>query len=280
MKTRINISLVMGMILSLVVFVLAMFESTTRVSMFLNLVAIAIVFGGMFSSALVMYPWAKLVGLTKRFFRFMKFSETNLGETAQKLVKFSQHFNQGKNLSDFTLTKAENPRLYEALELVDAGMKTDDLKHYIEKRQEASQDEIMGEVGFMLTMSKLGPAYGLLGTLVGLIVLLSEMATSGLDGIGPAMAISLTATLYGVLASNMIFVPIAEYMAYRADLLGRLDSLILHGVEMIKEKKHPLQLRELLKSHLNLQERDIMDQMLNESQFQRAQQVNEGQQVA
>lgn len=265
MKNKVNFSLIAGMALSLTVFLIALYEATSNVSIFLNLIAVLVVLGGIIASALVMQPFTKITKIFQRMRKFMRFEEASLAEIVAHLVRYAQHFNQSRPLSEYPIERASNPRLYEAFELIDSSMKGEDIKTYIEKRKQISQDQINVEVGFLLTLSKLGPAYGLLGTVVGLIVLLSEMGGGGLEGVGPAMAISLTATLYGVLLSNMLFLPVAEYLAYRSDLLGRVDDLILDGCQLIKQKRHPLQIREVLKAYLEADDRQKLEDLLNAS---------------
>lgn len=264
MKNRVNISLIAGCVLSLAVFLIAIYEATSNVSIFLNLIAVLVVVGGIIASALMMQPFSKMVKLARRLQKFLRFEEASLPVVTAQLIRYGQHYNLNKSLSDFPIQRTDNPRLYEALELLDSGMKLEDVKGFIEKRKQTSQDQINVEVGFLLTLAKLGPAYGLLGTVVGLIVLLSEMGANGMDGVGPAMAISLTATLYGVLLSNMLFTPLAEYLAYRSDLLGRVDDLITDGCVLIKQKRHPLQIRELLKSYLEGEDRQELEILLTE----------------
>ncbi|WP_205380580.1 MotA/TolQ/ExbB proton channel family protein, partial [Vibrio cholerae] len=100
------------------------------------------------------------------------------------------------------------------------------------------------------------PAMGMIGTLVGLVAMLSNMDDP--KSIGPAMAVALLTTLYGAVLSNMIFFPIADKLALRRDQETLNRRLIMDGVLAIQDGQNPRVIDSYLKNYLNASKR-ILD---------------------
>lgn len=81
------------------------------------------------------------------------------------------------------------------------------------------------------------PAMGMIGTLVGLVAMLSNMDDP--KAIGPAMAVALLTTLYGAILSNMVFFPIADKLALRRDQETLNRRLVMDGVLAIQDGQKP-----------------------------------------
>ena len=112
-------------------------------------------------------------------------------------------------------------------------------------------------------MAKMGPAFGLLGTLIGLIILLYyHMSSGNMEKIASSMGIALTATLYGVGIANFVFSPLADYLQYNADRGATLDAMIVEAVIQIKERKHPVYLLQALKSYVPREDYPTIDRIM------------------
>ena len=99
-----------------------------------------------------------------------------------------------------------------------------------------------------------GPAMGMIGTLVGLVQMLSNMSDP--KSIGPAMAVALLTTLYGAMLANMFALPIADKLALRSNEELMSKSIIIESVMGIQEGQNPKVLEELLKNYLPSSKRD------------------------
>jgi chemotaxis protein MotA len=97
-------------------------------------------------------------------------------------------------------------------------------------------------------MGKCGPAFGMIATLLGLILMLGNLDDP--NTIGPSMAMALVGTLYGVLMANMICMPCAEKLAYlgRHELLAK--EMILEGVVALVIGESPRIIEQRLRSFL------------------------------
>ena len=98
----------------------------------------------------------------------------------------------------------------------------------------------------MKTMGTYAPAFGMVGTLIGLVFMLFGMGKSdsggggGIDGIGPAMGVALITTFYGTILANLVFNPFAEKIKSRNKENVQCYQLMIEGICLLHQKKHPL----------------------------------------
>ena len=92
------------------------------------------------------------------------------------------------------------------------------------------------------------PAFDMIGTLVGLVQMLSTMDDP--STIGPSMAVALLTTLYGAVIANLIALPIADKLALKAKIEDVNQTLILDGIMQIRDSKSPALIREMLIAYL------------------------------
>lgn len=102
-----------------------------------------------------------------------------------------------------------------------------------------------------------GPAMGMIGTLIGLVQMLSNMSDP--KSIGPAMAVALLTTLYGAMLANMFALPISDKLALRSAEEQMNKNIIIQSVLAIQEGQNPKVLDELLKNFLPPSKRDNVE---------------------
>jgi chemotaxis protein MotA len=103
-------------------------------------------------------------------------------------------------------------------------------------------------------MGDSAPAFGMIGTLIGLVQMLASMDDP--SSIGPAMAVALLTTLYGVLLANFIFLPLAEKLSLRSEQERLNKSIIVEAAIGINRGISPLVLEESLKIFLSPKQRE------------------------
>jgi chemotaxis protein MotA len=97
-------------------------------------------------------------------------------------------------------------------------------------------------------MGDVAPAMGMIGTLIGLVAMLSNMDDP--KAIGPAMAVALLTTLYGAFFANVICLPISIKLTNRAEEEKLNQSLVLDGIVGIADGQNPRVIEGILKSYL------------------------------
>jgi len=97
-------------------------------------------------------------------------------------------------------------------------------------------------------LGKYAPAFGMIGTLIGLVVMLQNMDDP--SGIGPAMAVALLTTLYGSLLANLVALPLADKLGKRSEDELLLKAIVIRGVMAIQSGDNPRVVEQKLKSFL------------------------------
>ena len=127
-----------------------------------------------------------------------------------------------------------------------------EIREIMESRIENREIREKWEENILRTMAKFAPGFGMMGTLIGLIGMLVSMGgeSDPSKTIGPNMAVALVTTFYGVLLANLFFNPMAEKFKSRIEQQTVLQNMVIEGVAMLYNKKHPLVVREKLNSFI------------------------------
>jgi len=137
--------------------------------------------------------------------------------------------------------------------LVD-GQDAETIKHLLSKERLLTLDHNRSGAKVFTAMADVAPAMGMIGTLIGLVQMLSNMEDP--KSIGPAMAVALLTTLYGAMIATMIATPIADKLSLRMTEEARLQSLYIDALVAIKEGTNPRIIEQMLSSYLTPKERE------------------------
>ncbi len=237
-----NISTLFGFIASLGVFGFALFHSSNNFSLFLDKTAILIVLGGTLAASCVCFSLPRILGLVGVFIqRMLGTSKKNYTRIIEEVVALSDAHRKDRNTFENAIPRVKNPFLKDAAEVLfwlDAEVSIEELRSLLETRAETHYERYLNEAEIFRVMSRFPPAFGLLGTTLGMIGLLQSLGRADSSGlIGPSMSIALVATLYGIVLSNFLFVPIAENLVQqsREDLVAR--RIVVEGIMLIAADK-------------------------------------------
>jgi chemotaxis protein MotA len=255
-----NLSVPLGMIIAAGSIAYAALSEIKNLQVFLSVHAAAIVMGGTLAAALICFPIGQLLGFVKVIFGTITGSRRALKVgTINEIVQISISMNEGQALPTL-LDGVKNPFLKESLELMSSGgLDDDELDEVLEKRIELQNEQYKRDGVTLKTVGKFPPAFGLIGTTMGMIALLQGLGSpDAFDRLGPSMSIALVATFYGLVLANTLLIPLGENLAQASEDDLAVRRLIVDGVRLIKEQKHPLLVEEYLKSYLPPQERKKM----------------------
>jgi chemotaxis protein MotA len=122
------------------------------------------------------------------------------------------------------------------------------VKNILEKEINQSFDELNEVSNVYRTMSLLSPMFGLIGTLIGIIGVLKDLSNPA--AVGPAMAIAITSAFYGILLSNLLFVPVAGKIRAKAIMSLKLKEMILDGIIEIMKGSVPIMIERRMKTYV------------------------------
>ncbi len=143
--------------------------------------------------------------------------------------------------------RAKYPLLKDGLSLIVNDFKPEEIRNNLMARINLKQSHMQLAASLFENMSKVCPGVGMIGTLMGLIGMLSHMSDP--SKIGSNMALAMITTLYGLALGTIIYGPWGEKIALEAEKQLEIDLLVLEGVLNIKSKKSSVHLRDLVKSY-------------------------------
>ncbi|MGM0507863.1 MAG: motility protein A [Fusobacteriota bacterium] len=231
------------------VVVLMMIGMGFDISPFVDVQSLAIVAGGTFGALFISYP---LPVMLKSVFYVQKAflnKVPDLVSTINNLVSFAEKARrEGLLALEGDIEEVDNEFLKKGVQLIVDGTEPelvqsilDSEVSFIEERHKLGKD-------LMEDGASYGPAYGMLGTLIGLILMLGNLSDP--SSLGPSMAIALITTLYGSFIANVIFSPIATKLGYYSGQEILSKQLIIEGILSIQAGDNPKVVEEKLKSFL------------------------------
>lgn len=249
----------MGLLLAGVVFLVVALTSAQDAMVFLDWHAFVIVIGGTLAAALLSFNIKTLTKLFKLFMgRVLKGSDKRYSEVISEVVDLASGYRLKETHLEESIPNIKNPFLKEAIQLiVDGGLSDKEVDFLLAKRAKTHFTRYSEDSHMFTTLAKFPPAFGLLGAVVGIIALMQGLGgADAIKTVGPAMATALVATLYGIAVANFIFIPVGENLAKfnRQDKIIR--QMVLDGIKLIRQKKHPLLVEESIRSYLLPSERN------------------------
>ena len=119
----------------------------------------------------------------------------------------------------------------------------------LERENDQMKSRHAAGAGFFEAWAEIAPAMGMIGTLVGLVLMLGNMSDP--KAIGPAMAVALLTTLYGALLANVILIPCAMKLKTKSSMEALNNELVIEGVMFINDGGNPRVMGDMLGSFLD-----------------------------
>ncbi len=227
---------------------------------FFNLRGLAIVLGGTLAATLVNYPFKNVMGMLKVSLQvFFNKGNNNPLDTISELSTYSEQARkQGLPSLENILDGIDNHYLQMGLENAILERDPKKLENFLDNELNSMIERHTSGQEIFYNMGSYAPAFGLLGTVMGLILMMTKQAaTSSVDSYAAGaqdsmtallggMGIALVTTFYGVLLANLLFIPIAGKLKTRSDEEVHSLNIIKAGILSIHAKEHPLIMREKL----------------------------------
>lgn len=252
-----NFSSIFGIVLAFSVLIGAMMTSTSNSKVFLDPHAFLIVIGGTFAASLLSFSGKKMWMLIKIFFRRVLGRNNEISIVIHEVVDLAKGFRENENYLKTKAPQIKTPFLKDALELItESGVDPDEIDRILIKRSISIHHRYEEDAENFKALSKFPPAFGLLGAVIGMISLMQNLGgADAFQKVGPSMAIALVATLYGIAVANFFFLPLGENLSRLNKVDHLVRSIVLDGVKLIRQKKHPIIVEESIKSYLLPSER-------------------------
>ncbi|MBN9524846.1 MAG: MotA/TolQ/ExbB proton channel family protein [Alphaproteobacteria bacterium] len=213
---------------------------------YLNLPGGIIVVGGVAVVALIAFRWSEISNAVAAMFAIFR-EEKSLDADIRDLLDVSRLIYERRiQAADERLRRVGSPFLKLGLQFVIDGANLEDTLQIMNWRIQKLIEHEHGQARLFRTLASFAPAFGLLGTLVGMVGMLKELGAGDIGRIGTAMAVAMLATLYGLILANLVFKPIAIKLEQRT--IRRVDMLnvLLQGIVLAHLGRSPTLVAEAL----------------------------------
>lgn len=223
---------------------------TPDLGMFGSVSSFAIVFGGMIASVSVAFPLQEVMKLGAAMGAVFKGSKEKLGDEVDGAVEVSETARKGVADLESKVSSIDNPFFRDGVQMVIDGMAIEELTDILSTRIDYRESRERTQADLFKNMGVMSPAWGMIGTLIGLVVMLSGFGEGGTDTLGAGMSAALITTFYGAVFANLFFLPMSAKILTRVAFHSTQQSLYLEAVRLIHQKKHPIIVREKLNSYI------------------------------
>ncbi|MGL6261064.1 flagellar motor protein PomA [Vibrio sp. WXL210] len=223
-------------------------------SMYFEVVSILIVVGGSTFVVLMKFTFSQFLGAARIAAKAFMYKTDSPEDLIAKIVEMADAARKGGFLA-LEEMEISNSFMQKAIDLLVDGHDADVVRTALQKDIGLTDTRHTSGGAVFRSYGDVAPAMGMIGTLVGLVAMLSNMDDP--KAIGPAMAVALLTTLYGAILANMLFFPIADKLALRREQETLNRRLIMDGVLAIQDGQNPRVIDSYLKNYLNEGKRSL-----------------------
>lgn len=218
----------------------------SSLAIFINLPGLLIVAGGTFAATSIAFPTEELTHMLPVVRRVFNDPGNEIGAISQYLVKAMQVLKkEGPLALENMVEKAPTKPLGKGLQLIADGADVRTIREILATEQKYMEENHRVGQTIFNEMGKYAPAFGMVGTLIGLVQMLANMNDP--ESIGPAMAVALLTTFYGAVLANLIFIPMVAKLDRRIHIevtqiqLTIVGLMSMHGGDTATIMKEKLQ---------------------------------------
>lgn len=215
---------------------------------FIDVPSILIVFGGGLAATLIRFQLSDIAAaFTTGFKVAISGKSTSPRDLIAEITSLSEIVRKSGPLG-LENVDVSDPILAKGVQYIADGYELDFIKEAMERERDLELTRLSEGKRVFKALGDSAPAFGMIGTLVGLVQMLANMDDPA--AIGPSMAVALLTTLYGALVSNIVCLPLVDKLDAKLDVGELNQTLIIDGVLQIRESKSPALIKEMLIAYL------------------------------
>jgi chemotaxis protein MotA len=216
---------------------------------FVSISSVFITIGGSFAAIMVSNTLSRTLGLMKVVMNAVRVKPLEEGRIISMIVTFSEKARrEGLLALEDDLDELEDDFLRKGIQLVVDGTDPEIIRNIMETELNHMQARHLDGIKIFEDWGALAPAFGMIGTLIGLIIMLANIEDK--SAIGPGMATALITTLYGAVLGNLVFIPLANKLSWVNNQEVLLREIMIEGTLSIQSGDNPRIVKEKLISFL------------------------------
>ena len=250
-----SINSFIGFIAAFGLFIWSITLSTSNFMVFVSVSSFILVVGGTLAATFLGQE-ARYVGIGLKaigsIFLPQRVGRNILNKEVGRIITWGyQAQKEGVVALDAELKKvSKDPFLTFGMEMILSGYAGDDVKENLYRMVDSTYERNTIPAEILKSMAGTAPAFGMIGTLIGLIVMLDTMGSDAGE-LGKGLAVALNTTLYGVIIARMIFLPAATKLIQRHQINRFRMELLAEGLAMLADRKNPRYIQDRMNSFLD-----------------------------
>lgn len=257
-----DLASVVGLALAVIMVIWGM-ASGGSIGAFYDAPSILIVLGGTFGATILANPLERSKTLHKILKAAFVVEQIDLIGLIQALVSFAEKARrEGLLALEEDASQLDDEFMRKSIQLVVDGTDPELVKSILDTEIGLLEERHSANKGYLDSIAELGPAFGMLGTLIGLIQMLGNLDDP--SALGPGMAVALITTFYGSILANMLAIPIGKKLTQNSSREVLARELMVEGILSIQAGENPRIVEEKLKVFLPPSVRRKLDETKNE----------------
>lgn len=251
-----DLASIIGLVLCLVMCVFGILTNAgaENIGRYIDPASAIITFGGAFFAVMLSKSLPDYIGGLKSFTLIFKTPTADVKAMIQKIIDLSNIARKEGLLSlEEAASDLDDEFMKKGILLIVDGTDPELVRGIMETELLSTEDRHKTKIGFWEDLGAMGPAWGMIGTLIGLVNMLYEMDDP--SSIGPSMAVALITTLYGSLLANWICIPVSGKLKANNANEIMIKEIMIEGLLSIQAGENPRVIEEKLKSFLSPGER-------------------------
>lgn len=241
-----DIATIVGLALAFGLIVLGM---GAFVAAFVDLPSLLIVVGGTLGAIFVFFPLEQILGLGGIIRNVFFVKPQQVSTLIATIIDYAGRARREGILSLQNVgNEVDDPFFVKGVGLVVDGVEESVIRDILNTEIDFLEDRHKSGADMLAAMGALAPAFGMIGTLIGLVIMLQNLADT--STIGPAMAIALITTFYGAILANVVFVPFSGKLRLRSAQEMLLKRITVEGVVAISQGNNPRVVEQKLNAFL------------------------------
>jgi chemotaxis protein MotA len=226
-----------------------------KLSIFLNIPALAIVFGGMTCATMIHFSMKQFLGIFSLIKKTLFHKADSPQELVQNMVNYAAiNRRDGALALEQEMTKIKEPFLVKGMQMLIDGQDEESIRGLLDLEIQYMEERHSMGKKILDFMGASCPSFAMVGTLIGLISMLSNMESP--DEIGRGMAVALVCTFYGALFANLIFIPLGGKLGQHSKSEKLIMEMIVEGVCSIAKGDSPMAVREKIQVFISAKRRE------------------------
>lgn len=249
-----DIGTIAGLFVAIVAIIASIVLGGGELGSLFNLPSILIVFGGTFGAIVVAFPVARILKLHAVVLKSIFNAAGDPAQLIRDMVRYAEVARREGILAlENLIEEMSDPFIVRGVKMAVDGTDPELIREIMDTELEALVERHTQGKKILDQVGRYAPAFGMIGTLMGLIFMLQNMDDP--SAIGPGMAVALITTLYGALIANVAANPLADKLAATSDQEILMKTIIIAGVMSIQSGDNPRVVESKLLTYLPPSER-------------------------